>query len=39
VVVRDRAVDLAATQELRERLEQSRGPVTWTYDRGPLGRE
>jgi N-methylhydantoinase B len=39
VVVQDGMLDIAATHALRERLVQSRGPVTWTYDRGPLGRE
>ncbi len=34
-----RAVDEAATRAQREALRAARGPITWTYDRGPLGRE
>jgi N-methylhydantoinase B len=34
-----RLVDEAATAALRQRLRAARGPVTWTFDRGPeLGR-
>ncbi|GIX49629.1 MAG: N-methylhydantoinase B [Candidatus Tectimicrobiota bacterium] len=32
-------VDRDATQRLRATLQQQRGPITWTYDRGPLGKE
>jgi N-methylhydantoinase B len=39
VVISAGAVDEQATGELRAELEAKRGPVTWTYDRGPLGRE
>lgn len=39
VVVRDRRVDDAATAALRAELADRRGPVTWRYDRGPMGRE
>jgi N-methylhydantoinase B len=39
VVVADGAVDEQATRDRRTRLAAERGPVTWTYDRGPLGRE
>jgi N-methylhydantoinase B len=39
VVVSDRKVDEERTRALREQLTSTRGPVTWTYDRGPLGRE
>ena len=39
VVLRDGAVDDEATQRQRAALAAARGPVTWTYDRGPLGRE
>lgn len=33
-----RAVDSMATKARREALRAARGPITWTYDRGPLGR-
>jgi N-methylhydantoinase B len=39
VVVSDAGIDEEATRALRARLAAQRGPVTWTYDRGPLGRE
>jgi N-methylhydantoinase B len=39
VVVRAGEVDVQATRALRARRSAERGPVTWTYDRGPLGRE
>jgi N-methylhydantoinase B len=39
VVAADAAVDEQATRELRGRLAARRGPVAWTYDRGPLGRD
>jgi N-methylhydantoinase B len=39
VVIAGNAVEDEATRELRARLAAERGPVTWTYDRGPLGRE
>lgn len=39
VVVRDDEVDVEATEVLRAELSRKRGPLTWTYDRGVLGRE
>jgi N-methylhydantoinase B len=39
VVVTDQSVDAEATRVLREKLAAERGPIGWTYDRGPLGRE
>jgi N-methylhydantoinase B len=39
VVIGDGRVAEQATRVLRRRLAGERGPVTWTYDRGPLGRE
>jgi len=39
VVVSGRAVDALATASLRDELRTARGPITWQYDRGPLGRE
>jgi len=39
VVLAGRAVDAAKTDALREELKNARGPITWRYDRGPLGRE
>jgi N-methylhydantoinase B len=39
VVVQAGAIDTRATEGLRERLREAKGPVTWTYDRGPLGKE
>lgn len=39
VVVRDGVIDVEGTAALRARLAAERGPVTWTFDRGPLGRE
>jgi N-methylhydantoinase B len=32
-------VDEDATRRVREEMAAARGPVTWTYDRGALGRE
>ncbi|HLE44069.1 MAG TPA: hydantoinase B/oxoprolinase family protein, partial [Methylomirabilota bacterium] len=34
-----REVDARATKARREALRAERGPITWTYDRGPAGRE
>jgi N-methylhydantoinase B len=31
------ALDLAKTSQLREEKARQRGPITWTYDRGPDG--
>jgi N-methylhydantoinase B len=39
VVIADGAVDDDATRSRREELVAERGPLNWTYDRGPLGRE
>jgi N-methylhydantoinase B len=39
VVLLDGELDEQATLDLRARLSGARGPVTWTYDRGSLGRE
>jgi len=39
VVFSDGAVDTTATTERRARMREERGPITWRYDRGPLGRE
>jgi N-methylhydantoinase B len=39
VVVSDRAVDVVRTEERRSQIRAERGPITWNYDRGPLGRE
>ena len=39
VATRDGAVDREVTEALRRRLRAERGPVVWTVDRGPLGRE
>jgi N-methylhydantoinase B len=39
VVVGEGDVDFDATDALRARLRAERGVVTWTYDRGELGRE
>jgi N-methylhydantoinase B/oxoprolinase/acetone carboxylase alpha subunit len=39
VVLADGAVDEARTRERREELASARGPLDWTYDRGPLGHE
>jgi N-methylhydantoinase B len=39
VVIAGRAVDTVATARLRMELGAARGPITWQYDRGPLGRE
>ena len=39
VVVRDGTVDEDATREQRDTLTAQRGPVTWTFDRGVLGKE
>ena len=38
VVVTGEGVDEAATETLRAELRAGRGPITWTYDRGELGR-
>jgi N-methylhydantoinase B len=39
VVLTGRTIDEQATSLLREELRAARGPVTWRFDRGPLGRE
>jgi N-methylhydantoinase B len=39
VVIAGGAVDEARTRERREVLTAARGPIDWTYDRGPLGHE
>jgi N-methylhydantoinase B len=41
VVVRSETakLELRATSTLRDRLRAERGPISWTFDRGPLGRE
>jgi N-methylhydantoinase B len=39
VVIAGRALDEGATAALRAKLRSARGPITWHYDRGPLGRE
>ena len=39
VVIAGRTVDEEATAAQRSTLRAARGPITWTYDRGPLGRE
>ncbi|MBJ7596812.1 hydantoinase B/oxoprolinase family protein [Candidatus Nephthysia bennettiae] len=39
VVVEEDRVDVVATGELRGRMRDQRGPISWMYDRGPLGRE
>jgi N-methylhydantoinase B len=39
VVIADGAVDEAATDAKRKEAVAERGPLNWTYDRGPLGRE
>jgi N-methylhydantoinase B len=39
VVIAGGAVDEARTRERREALAAARGPIDWTYDRGPLGHE
>jgi N-methylhydantoinase B len=39
VVVQDDRIDMATTAELRSRMRNQRGPISWMYDRGPLGRE
>jgi N-methylhydantoinase B len=39
VVIAGREVDEAATTGVRNELRAARGPITWQYDRGPLGRE
>jgi len=39
VVLSTGAVDDNATRTLRAELAAARGPLNWTYDRGPLGRE
>jgi N-methylhydantoinase B len=35
----DARVDVAATERLRSGLRAARGPVTWVYDRGEMGRQ
>jgi N-methylhydantoinase B len=39
VVLRGEAVDPHATRSRRIALADARGPISWRYDRGPLGRE
>jgi N-methylhydantoinase B len=39
VALRGGEVDASRTAELRQGLAAARGPIAWTYDRGPLGRE
>ncbi len=39
VVIAGRVVDETATASVRRELRAARGPITWQYDRGPLGRE
>jgi N-methylhydantoinase B len=39
VVIAGGAVDEARTRLRREALTAARGPIDWTYDRGPLGHE
>jgi N-methylhydantoinase B len=39
VVIDNDQVDLAATAALRQKMREDEGPIKWTYDRGPLGRE
>jgi N-methylhydantoinase B len=39
VVIAGRTVDEVATASSRVKLRASRGPISWTYDRGPLGHE
>jgi N-methylhydantoinase B len=39
VVSAGREIDEDATALLREELRRERGPISWRYDRGPLGRE
>jgi N-methylhydantoinase B len=39
VVIAGDQVDEEATGATRERLREERGPIAWTFDRGPLGRE
>jgi N-methylhydantoinase B len=39
VVIADGVVDADATRTRRDGLAAERGPLNWTYDRGPLGRE
>jgi N-methylhydantoinase B len=39
VVISGRTFDEEATAARRSELRAARGPITWTYDRGPLGRE
>ena len=39
VVIAGRTVDAGATDSQRDALRSARGPISWTYDRGPLGRE
>jgi N-methylhydantoinase B len=39
VVVDAGKVDAAATEKARGRMREARGPIKWTFDRGPLGTE
>ncbi len=39
VVISGTAVEVAATVALRNEMRAARGPITWRFDRGPLGRE
>jgi N-methylhydantoinase B len=37
VVIDGRSVDVSATETRRAELRRARGPITWTFDRGPTG--
>jgi N-methylhydantoinase B len=39
VVVIDGRIDKAATDTARTEMRERRGPINWTFDRGPLGKE
>lgn len=39
VIIHHDQVDAAATTAVRKRMRDERGPITWKYDRGPLGKE
>jgi len=39
VVVTDGQIDLSATDATRSEMRNHRGPIDWTFDRGPLGKE
>ena len=39
VVVTDGRIDTTATDAARTEMRDRRGPITWTFDRGPLGKE